>query len=72
MSEKRNLNKGQYLMKNYVIYDKTQTWSTVYSFEFAQSYFHPMDIWDWFPQTWIRPHFNILALSYIYDSMAQF
>ena len=29
--------------------------ATVYSFEFAQSYFCPTEIWDWFAQSWIRP-----------------
>ena len=29
--------------------------ATVYSFEFAQSYFPPTEIWDWFAQSWIRP-----------------
>ena len=29
--------------------------NTVYSFEFAQSYFRPMQIPDWFAKSWIRP-----------------
>ena len=33
---------------------------TVYSFEFAQSYFRPIGIWDWFAHSWIRPLFNFL------------
>ena len=42
----------------------TQEWSwrdTVYSFEFAQSYFHPINIWDWFAQSWIHQPFNFLT-----------
>ena len=29
--------------------------ATVYSFEFAQYYFRPKEIWDWFAQSWICP-----------------
>ena len=29
--------------------------NTVYSFEFAQSYFRPTEMQDWFPQSWICP-----------------
>ena len=28
---------------------------TVYSFEFAQSYFRLTPLWEWFAQSWIRP-----------------
>ena len=31
---------------------------TVYSFKFAQSYFRPLEIWNWFAQSWIRPLSN--------------
>ena len=34
---------------------------TVYSFEFAQSYFRPKEIWDRFAQSWIRPISNFLT-----------
>ena len=39
---------------------------TVYSFEFAQSYFRPIEIWNWFAQSWIRPisNFRIQTLDY--------
>ena len=36
-------------------------YATVYSFEFTQSYFRPVEIWDWFTQSWIRPHTNFYA-----------
>ena len=34
--------------------------NTVYSFEFAQSYFRAMKTQDWITQSWIRPLFNFL------------
>ena len=33
---------------------------TVYNFEFAQFNFCPIEIWDWFAQSWIRPLYNFL------------
>ena len=51
-------------------------WHTVYSFEFAQSYFRSMENSDWFAQSWICPLLNlpILQLSYIilFFQLAQF
>ena len=43
----------------------------IYSFEFAQSYFHPKKIRDWFAQSWfvlypIMLHINPLYISNIY------
>ena len=35
--------------------------TTVYSFEFAQSYFRPIETRDWFAQSWIRPLTNFLT-----------
>ena len=43
---------------------------TVYSFEFAQSYFRPMEIWDWFAKSWIRPLSNFLTYSFMYYSIS--
>ena len=37
---------------------------TVYSFEFAKSYFHPTEIWNWFSQSWICPLSNCMILMY--------
>ena len=34
--------------------------NTVYSFEFAQSYFHPTKISDWFAESWIRSPSNFI------------
>ena len=42
---------------------------TVYSFEFAQSYFRPMRIRDWFAQSWIQPASNFPIKSFIYNSI---
>ena len=43
---------------------------TVYSFEFAVSYVHPMEIWDWFAPSWIRPLSNFLLLFIISNSIS--
>ena len=43
---------------------------TVYSFEFAQSYFRSIEIWNWFAQSWIRPLPNFLILPFIYNSIS--
>ena len=32
-----------------------QKGTTVYSFEFAQSYFRPIEMWDWNAQSWNSP-----------------
>ena len=46
--------------------------TTVYSFEFAQSYFRPSWIWNWFTQSWICP-FSILIHYPLYIiQLAQF
>ena len=37
--------------------------ATVYSFEFAQSYFRPTEIWDWF-----APVLNSPSLEFYYIS----
>ena len=47
-----------------------QNTSTVYSFEFAQSYFRPIGIWNRFAQSWIRPLFNIVTHFFIYLSIS--
>ena len=39
--------------------------ATVYIFEFTQSYFFPIEIWDWFTQSWIQPHLYLLDRLYI-------
>ena len=42
--------------------------ATVYSFEFAQSYFRPTEIWDWFAQSWIRPLSSFIIWALVYNS----
>ena len=44
--------------------------NTVYSFEFAQSYFCPTEIWNWFAQSWIRIFPKSVSQSFIYKSMS--
>ena len=43
--------------------------NTVYSFEFAQSYFRPTEIQYWFAQSWIRQLSNVLTYFFIYISI---
>ena len=42
---------------------------SVYSFKFAQSYFRPTRIRDWFAQSWIRLPSNFLIKSLICNSI---
>ena len=40
---------------SYLSFSALHALGSVYSFKFAQSYFRPTEIWDWFAQSWIRP-----------------
>ena len=44
---------------------------TVYSFKFAKSYFRPLEIQDWFAQSWIRPLSHFITQCFIYMYMMQ-
>ena len=54
--------------KNVLLLDRRT--DTVYSFEFAQSYFRPIKIWHWFAQSWIRPFSNFVTQSFTYYSIS--
>ena len=44
----------------------------IYSYVFAQSYFHPIQIWNWYPEFWFRTLSNFVTLSftYLYNSIS--
>ena len=42
----------------------------VNSFDFAQSYFHPQEIWNWFTQSWIHPLCHFVTWSFIDNSIS--